>query len=99
MISIAMISAPRYPDAYTLQPNERLSESDIEDLKKKQNRLAAYRALIFWTYPEIRKKERRPLPSCVYKMVRMKFSPSESDDELTNYDDVFTKYVPEAEDD
>ena len=62
-----------------------------------QRRLSAYRALIFWTYPDIKRAERKPLPSCVYGLVRAMFPPT--DDEEVFADTDFTSYVPEAQDD
>lgn len=78
-------------------PSARWTEEAIAELKNKQMRLAAYRMLIFHTYPDIRRKERRVLPSCVYLMVRAVFMPTASDEEFADYD--FTKYVPECDED
>jgi len=68
----------------------------IEELKNKQRRLAAYRSLIFWAYPTIRRKERKSLPSCVYMMVRASYMPSD-DEEFAEHN--FSVYVPEFTDD
>ena len=62
-----------------------------------QRRLSAYRALIFWTYPDIKRAERKPLPSCVYSLARAMFLPT--DDEEVFADTDFTSFVPEAQDD
>lgn len=78
-------------------PNERWTEEEIAALKRKQQRLAAYRSMIFWTYPDIKKKERRPLPSCLYMLIRAMFPPT--DDEELFADFIFTKFIPEAQND
>lgn len=74
-------SVPRYQDAEQLHPSAALTEEEIRKRVNAQKRLCAYRALIFWTYPDIRRRERRPLPSCIYAMVRAMF-PSEQDEEI-----------------
>ena len=84
----------RYPDAETLVPSNVWSEDQINRLKRRQQRLAAYRSIIFWTFPEIRKKERRPLPSCIYMMVRACYFDTDSDEEFANHD--FSIYIPET---
>ena len=61
-----------------------------------QRRLSAYKALIFWTYPDIKRGERKPLPSCVYGLVRAMCSPT-AVDVFADMD--FTSFVPEAQDD
>ena len=70
-----------YPDAYGLQPNADLSQAEINTRINAQRRLSAYRSLVFWTYPDIRTKDRRPLPSCTYAMVRAVY-PSTEDEEI-----------------
>lgn len=57
-------------------------------------RIAAYRSLVFWAFPYIRKKQRKPLPSCIYMLVRAMYPPTEDDELFAEYD--FTQYVPEA---
>lgn len=74
-------SDPTKIDAETLTPNQHLSEAEVKRLKNEQYRLSAYRSLIFWAYPKLRRGERRPLPACIYAMVRAKF-PSVDDEEI-----------------
>ena len=62
-----------------------------------QRRLSAYRALLFWTYPDIKRAERKPLPSCVYGLVRAMCSPTADEEVFADMD--FTSFVPEAQDD
>ena len=84
------VSEPKVPVAESLIPNEQLTE---EDVQKAQRRLSAYRALIFWTYPA----ERKPLPSCVYGLVRAMCSPTADEEVFADMN--FTSFVPEAQDD
>lgn len=91
------ILAQRYPDADTLVPSARWSEAAIAVLRNKQMRLAAYRMLIFHTYPDIQRKERRALPSCIYLMIRALYMPTGDDEEFADHD--FSIYIPESEND
>lgn len=51
----------------------------------RQRRLCAYRSLVFWTYPTgLRRGERRPLPACVYNMVRAAYPGTEDEDEYAD---------------
>ena len=75
------ITVPRYADAETLQPQANLTQQQINLRINAQRCLAAYRSVIFWTYANIRKKQRKPPPSCVYGMIRALF-PSDPDEEL-----------------
>ena len=80
-IAFIFVVVPRYPDAEQIVPIAQLSQDEINKRINAQRRLSAYRALIFWTFPDIRRRDRRPLPSCVYGMVRAMY-PSEEDEEL-----------------
>ena len=62
-----------------------------------QRRPSAYRAVIFWTYPDIKRAERKPLPSCLYGLVRAMCSPTADEEVFADMD--FTSFVPEAQDD
>ena len=86
------VSEPKVPVAESLVPNEQLTEEDVQKAQMAQRMLSAYRALIFWTYPA----ERKPLPSCVYGLVRAMCSPM-ADEVFADMD--FTSFVPEAQDD
>ena len=62
-----------------------------------QNRLSAYRSLVFWTWPDIG-KHRRPLPCCVYAMVCAVFCPANvTDEEFADMD--HAAFVANDEDD
>lgn len=52
--------------------------------------------MIFWAFPDIKRKERRPLPSCLYMMIRAIYPPTDDDEEFADF--IFSKYIPEAED-
>lgn len=91
------IVVPRYPDAEQLVPTVNMPQSEINKRINAQRRMCSYRSLIFWTFPDIRRRERRPLPACVYGMVRAAF-PAEEDEELWA-DLQHTLYAPEPDDD
>jgi len=78
-------------DTDTLVPNEHITEKEIRKLQNEQYRLSAYRSLVFWTYPKIRSGERRPLPACVYAMVRAMFPPTD-DEEYADYNHTLFTY-------
>lgn len=83
-----------YPDAELLQPNDQLDETEISRLKNRQKRLCAYRSLVFWAYPHIRKRERRPLPACLYDYIRTLFPPTENEEAFADHQfTVFTANV------
>lgn len=46
---------------------------DDESAKK---RFCSYRNLTFWLNPGIKKKQRTPLPACLYSYIQRKFPPS-----------------------
>lgn len=75
-----LLTGPLYPDAETLQPGEQYTQDEIHKLIMAQKRLCAYRSLVFWAYPELRRGERRPLPSCVYLYIRARFQAEEDDE-------------------
>jgi hypothetical protein len=79
-----------FPDAEKLKPGSRYTAADIHRLLMKQRRLSAYRSLVFWTYPDIKKRQRYPLPSCVYGMVRAMFPPTDNEEEFADW--VFSEY-------
>jgi len=73
---------PTRPDAENLVPDgDLLTEDMVTRRKNEQYRLCAYRSLIFWAYPYLTRNERRPLPACIYDMVRTMF-PSSADEEV-----------------
>ena len=91
---LCFVAAQRYPDAITLVPNQRWPEDQINKLLKEQQRLAANQSMIYWSISEIRKGQRRSLPSCVYMNIRAAFTPDAmTDEEFTDYD--YSIYVPE----
>ncbi|XP_067941085.1 uncharacterized protein [Watersipora subatra] len=76
---------PKYPDAESLVPSERLKDCDIYNMVCRQRRLCAYRSLVFWTYPTgLRRGERRPLPACMYNMVQAAYPGTEDEDEYAD---------------
>ena len=75
-----MFLGPVYPDAETLRVEDGYTEEELHKLRMAQKRMSAYRSIIFWSYPHIRRGERQPLPSCIYLYVRAMFQ-AEDDDE------------------
>ena len=90
------VSEPKVPDPESLVPNEQLTEEDVQKAQMAQRRLSAYRALIFWTYPDIKRADHRPLPSCVHGLVRDMFPPT-ADEVIADID--LTSFIPKAQDD
>ncbi|XP_067948807.1 uncharacterized protein [Watersipora subatra] len=72
---------PQRPDAELLQVGPNLTQEQITRLINEQKRLCAYRSLIFWAYPSLKRGERKPLPACIYAYVRALF-PSTDDEEI-----------------
>ena len=64
-------------------------------LRRKQQRLAAYRSITFWSFPDIGKHNRRPLPACLYMMIRALYPPTDDEDEFADWD--YSVFIPEAE--
>lgn len=88
-------AAQQYPNADELKCNARWTREAIEALKMKQRRFSAYRAMVFWAFPNIRRKERRPLPSCLYMQIRAQYPPTLDDEEFADH--IFTKFIPEVD--
>ena len=49
-----------------------------------QKRLCAYRNLVFWLMPQIRRGERRPLPACLVSKIRALFPPTDDEEEFAD---------------
>lgn len=62
-----------------------------------KNRFCSYRALVMWLYPQVKKKERLPLPACLYSYIQAAFPPT--DDEETFADWQFSKFVYRSDSD
>lgn len=90
------IEVPKYPDADA--PEVAANPGDDEHYKRvnAQHRMCAYRSLIFWTYPDIRKKERHPLPACIYRLIRDKFPITQGEEPCDDLQ--YTVYMPEPQD-
>lgn len=90
---------PTYPDAEALVVGEGLTEEMINQRKNEQKRLCAYRSLVFWAFPHIRRGERRPLPSCIYAMVRAMFPSIQNEEVYADWQHTaFTYEVAEQND-
>ena len=81
---------PKFPDAKELVPGPTLTAAQIYSKVCSQRRMCAYRALVFWCFREIRKGERRPLPSCIYALVRASYPGTENEEEFA--DMVFSEF-------
>lgn len=97
LYGFSIFAVPRYADAEGLISSQDLSDEDIKHKINAQRRMCAYRSVIFWTYPEIRRRQRKPIPSCVYLMIRSMY-PNADDEELWA-DLEHTIYVDIPEDD
>ena len=64
-ISTICVSESKIWDAESLIPNKELNVKNVHKAQKAQRRVSAYRALIFWTYQDIKRAEHKLLPSCV----------------------------------
>ncbi|XP_067931047.1 uncharacterized protein [Watersipora subatra] len=49
-----------------------------------RKRLCAYRNLVFWLMPQIRRGERRPLPACLVSKIRALFPPTDDEKEFAD---------------
>ena len=79
-----------------MQPSAVYSAEDIHKLLMSQRRLSAYRSLVFWTYPDIRRGSRRALPSCIYGLVRAMYPPTDDEEEFATME--HTVYISGDED-
>ena len=50
-----------------------------------RKRLCSYRSMVFWCWPDIRRGERRPLPSCLVHMIRATFPPTEDEEQYAEW--------------
>lgn len=50
-----------------------------EDLQRKK-RFCGYRIMIYWLYPELKRKQRRPLPACLYSYIQARFPPVDNEE-------------------
>lgn len=55
-----------------------------------KKRFCGYRNITFWLNPGIKKRQRVPLPACVYAFIQVKFPPTTDGDLNCTYN--FTKY-------
>ena len=67
-ISTICVSDSKIWDAESLIPNKELNVKNVHKAQKAQRRVSAYRALIFWTYQDIKRAEHKLLPpACLAK--------------------------------
>ena len=64
------------------------SEKHNENVSK---RFCSYRLFVFWIFPEIKRKERRPLPACLYSSVQAMFPPTDNEEEFAEWQ--FSEFV------
>ena len=84
------------PDAWTIQPGAEWTEDKIKILKREQQRLAGYRAIVLHTWPYIPKKVRRPLSSCSYMLVRATYPPTDDEEQFAEHEFSVFRIAPEA---
>lgn len=58
---------------------------NAEPVTNAKNRLCSYRQMVFWCWPGIRRKERRPLPSCLVAYIRAKFPPTDNEEQFADF--------------
>ena len=63
-------------------------ERHSENTKK---RFCAYRFLVFWLYPNIKRRQRRPLPACLYACIQAMFPPTDDEEEFADWQ--FSEFV------
>ena len=79
-------------EAFSVTIRAKDSEGNTTtEVQRKKQRLCAYRNLIFWFYPTIRRKQRKPLPSCLYSLVRAMFPPTDNEEDFADWE--FSKFV------
>lgn len=66
---------------------ENPTEADL--MKKK--RFCAYRNLVFWFYPGIKKRVRKPMSACLYAYIQARFPPTENEEDFA--DNEFSKFT------
>lgn len=56
-----------------------------EEEVNKKNRFLAYRSVVGWIYPNLRKGERKPLPACVYAEIQARFPPTADEEDYADW--------------
>jgi len=56
-----------------------------------KRRFCSYRALVFWLFPNLRRRQRKPLPACLYDWVQASFPPTEDEEQFGDWE--FSKFV------
>ena len=57
------------------------TEADI----KKKRRFMGYRLLAFWLHPDMKRKQRKPLPACLYNFVHCKYPPTDNEEDFADW--------------
>jgi len=47
--------------------------------------------MIYWMYPELKRKQRKPLPACLYSLIQAKFPPVVNEELFADYR--FSEYI------
>ena len=63
-------------------------EAHDQNAKK---RFCFYRAIVMWLYPGLRRKERKPLPACLYSYIQALFPPTDDEEQFAEWQ--FSKFA------
>lgn len=72
-----------------LIPDGMLADTVHSEATK--GRFCSSRNLVFWLFPDINRKECRPLPACLYSWVQATFSPTDDQEEYADWQ--FSQFV------
>jgi hypothetical protein len=84
-----LLSLSTISDKYAIISMYSVSIENIfpngEPVRNARKRLCAYRQMVFWCWPGIKRKERRPLPACLVALIRQKFPPTDDEEEFADF--------------
>ena len=63
-----------------------------EEEVNKKNRFLAYRSVVGWFYPNLRKCERKPLHACVAAEIQARFPPTADEEDYANWQFLYFLY-------
>lgn len=85
MIELVDVSLP------FLLAEEIFTQNPTEADQQKKKRFCAYRNLIFWFYPGIKRRERKPLSACLYAYIQARFPPTQNEEDFADHE--FSKFT------
>ena len=57
------------------------SEADF----RRKKRFCAYRNIVFYLYAGLKRRERHPLPACVYSYIQARFPPTDNEEDFADW--------------